>query len=361
MTDFIILQTVAPDYRSKLYEYISKEVNSSFKVCAGLIYFEPTVKTDTDIKSLDIITNWFILNRRFLIQFGMWTDVMRCRVLIIEMNPRIISNWVILILRKLLRKKTIVWGHAWPRSGMKSKTDSIRKIMRDIGDSVIVYTKSQMEELKTEEPHLLINYAPNALYYNHEMKINLEVKKEDINNIIYVGRLTELKKPLTLLKAFHMAMNHLGENVILYFVGDGDEKDALQTYIDSHKLNKRVVLTGHIGDYKKLEQLYSKSLFSVSPGYIGLSVTQSFGFGVPMLVSRNENHSPELEAVVEGLNSLFFETDDLDSLKKKIIVFFKEKQTWIDKRQDINERCKQQYSINAMGNTFIKLFHAINT
>lgn len=357
MRKHIILQTVAPDYRGKLYEYIKKEFGDLFVVYAGLEYFEPTVKTDTGIQSFHKVNNHFLLKRSFLIQTGMWLDVIRCQTLVMEMNPRIISNWITLIIRKVLRKRTILWGHAWPRSGMQSKTDRIRKIMRDMGDNIIVYTRSQMEELKTEEPHLNINYAPNALYYKDEMKVNKETPSHEINNLIYVGRLTKLKKPLLLLKAFHKALPELNENSKLYFVGDGDEKESLENYIDQNGLKNRVVLTGHIGDYFKLEILYSKSIFSVSPGYIGLSVTQSFGFGVPMLVSRNENHSPEIEAVEDGVNALFFETDNLESFKERIIQIYNEKQQWIDKREDVCETCKENYSINAMGDTFIRLFH----
>lgn len=354
--DYIILQTVAPDYRSKLYYYINQEFGESFAVYAGLEYFETTVKTDPNITAFKKIKNNFFLNRSFLIQTGMWKDVISCKVLVMEMNPRILSNWATLIIRKILKKKTILWGHAWPRSGSQSKTDKLRKIMRDMGDSIIVYTKSQKQELVAAEPHLKVNYAPNALYFKDEMIVPLE-KPENINNLIYVGRLTGLKKPKLLLEAFHKALPLLNKNVNLIFVGDGEEKSGLRDYIVKHKLEDRVVLTGHVSDYAKLSDYYSKSLFSVSPGYIGLSVTQSFGFGVPMLVSRTENHSPEIEAVIENENALFFETDDLESFKNKILTIYKNKEAWINKRQKICDSCKEKYSIDAMANTFIKLFH----
>lgn len=354
--DYIILQTVAPDYRSKLYHYIKQEFGDAFAVYAGLEYFETTVKTDPSIAAFKQIKNNFLLNRAFLIQTGMWNDVIQCNILVMEMNPRILSNWVTLIIRKLLKKKTILWGHAWPRSGSQSKSDKLRKIMRDMGDSIIVYTKSQKEELVAAEPHLKVNYAPNALYFKNEMNVQLEIA-ENINNLIYVGRLTGLKKPKLLLEAFHNALPQLNNNVNLIFVGDGEEKEGLENYVIKHKLADRVVLTGHVSDYSKLSEYYSKSLFSVSPGYIGLSVTQSFGFGVPMLVSRNENHSPEIEAVIENENALFFETDNLESFKNQILDIYNNKELWISKRQDVCNSCKEKYSINAMGNTFIKLFH----
>lgn len=356
MKEHIILQTVAPDYRSKLYYYIKQEFGESFAVYAGLEYFESTVKTDTSIAGFKKIKNIFLFNRSFLIQIGMWKDVIRCNTLVMEMNPRILSNWVTLIIRKLLKKRTILWGHAWPRSGSRSKTDKLRKIMRDMGDSIIVYTKSQKEELVAAEPHLKVNYAPNALYFKDEMNVGVE-NPEHINNLIYVGRLTNLKKPKLLLQAFHEALPHLDENANLIFVGDGEEKEGLEIYIKNNNLQNRVILTGHISDYSELSNLYSKSLFSVSPGYIGLSVTQSFGFGVPMLVSRTENHSPEIEAVFENENALFFETDDLESFKKSILSIYANKQNWIDKRESVSAICKEKYSINAMGNTFINLFH----
>lgn len=356
MKEYIILQTVAPDYRAKLYSYIKKEFGDKFAVYAGLEYFETTVKTDTGISGFKEIKNYFLFKRSFLIQGGMWQDVLKCHVLVMEMNPRIISNWIVLIIRKILKKKTILWGHAWPRSGSHSKSDKLRKIMRYMGDSIIVYTKSQKEELVSAEPHLKVNYAPNALYFKNEMNVNL-IKKQGINNLIYVGRLTSSKKPKLLLEAFFKALPDLNKSVNLIFVGDGEEKKSLEQYIIDHKLEDRVILTGHISDYKRLSDYYSKSLFSVSPGYIGLSVTQSFGFGVPMLVSKNENHSPEIEAIIENENAVYFETDNLEDFKDKILSIYKEKECWIDKRYQISEICKENYSIGSMGDTFIKLFH----
>lgn len=357
MKDYIILQTVAPDYRRKLYSYIKQEFGEKFAVYAGLEYFETSVKTDTSIAGFKKIKNNFLLKRSFLIQTGMWKDVVKCHVLVMEMNPRIISNWIILIIRKILNRKTILWGHAWPRSGSNSKTDKLRKVMRNMGDSIIVYTKSQKEELIATQPHLKVNYAPNSLYFKDEMKASLGSSSKNMNNLIYVGRLTKLKKPKLLLEAFHKALPQLDENVNLIFVGEGEEKKCLEAYLAKNKLDNRVVLAGHVSDYTRLEDFYSKAFFSVSPGYIGLSVTQSFGFGVPMLVSKNENHSPEIEAVVENENALFFETDNLENFKDKILLIYKEKENWINRRQYICETCKEKYSINAMGNTFIKLFH----
>lgn len=353
--EYVILQTVAPDYRSKLYSFIEQTFGDKFVVYAGLEYFESSVKTDTSINSFERINNIFVLKKSFLIQTGMWRDVLGCKTLVLEMNPRILSNWIIILIRKLLSKKTFLWGHAWPRQGAKSRTNALRRAMRNLGNGVIVYTNSQKLELLSAEPKQKVDYAPNALYLKDEMKIG-SLRIEEINNLIYVGRLTGLKKPKLLLEAFHAALPELDKNANLLFIGDGEEKKSLEAYITNNSLTDRVKLLGHISDYNKLKEYYSKSHFSVSPGYIGLSVTQSLGFGVPMIVSKNEKHSPEIEAVEKDVNAVFFETNNLESLKLKIIEVYRNKEFWFNSRESISNSCKEKYSINAMANTFIQIF-----
>ena len=102
-------------------------------------------------------------------------------------------------------------------------------------------------------------------------------------------------------------------------------------------------------------QYYKHALFSVSPGYVGLSITQSFGFGVPMLISEKEHHSPEIDAARLGFNSKFFITDNIDDLAFNILDFYTHKKDWIKERKLINEECKDLYSIESMTKTFLNI------
>ena len=268
------------------------------------------------------------------------------------MNPRILTNWMLLISRKITGRKTVLWGHAWPRVGQGSKSVWLRNLMRKLAEKIVVYTKSQkleLEELGLKTP---IISAPNALLSSDQMVTNHEEKR--INNILYVGRLVADKKPFLLLKTFHFVIDELPKTTHLIFIGEGDERQKMEEYINKHQLSNRVFLKGHISDYKELKELYFDALLSVSPGYIGLSAIQSFGFGVPMLVSQNENHSPEIEAV-NSENSMFFETDQIDSCAKQLLAFFKAKKLWISKRQSISDECKNKYSAENMAKTFLTL------
>ncbi|APD06083.1 hypothetical protein UJ101_00542 [Flavobacteriaceae bacterium UJ101] len=357
MKEYIILQTVSPDYRFKLYDILSKKFGASFSIFAGKESFEDNITSNLKTTNLTLVKNFFFFNKRFLFQTGMWNRAVICKVIVLEMNPRVISNWIILILRMILRKKTVLWGHVWSIGGSKERTNILRSWMRKLGSMVIVYTKSQKIELRRAENRIKVYYAPNALYYKSEMLCSSV--EDDIRNIIYVGRLTKEKKPLILVKAYMKILPYIDVDSKLIIIGEGNERKRIEKFIILNGLENRVVLTGHISNYLILKEYYDKALCSVSSGYIGLSVTQSLGFGVPMIVSKNENHSPEIEAVKEGFNAVFFETDNVNSLGEKIINFFENKSQWVKKRSEINIDCKSKYSIESMSKTFINIFENV--
>lgn len=354
MKTLAILQTATPEYRNKVFLTIKKNLGNNFSLFSGMFYFENSITTDKSIEFLKPVKNHYFFNRKFLFQTGMWKETLTCDLLVLELNPRIISNWILLIFRKLSSKKTVLWGHAWPRKGRNRKSDSIRQFMRILGDEIIVYTKKQAKELQEKMPCKKIITAPNAFHYIHEMETsNLPI--EEITNIIYVGRLTKAKKTKLLVEAFTTSISILPSKTNLILIGDGDEKKSLQNLVIENQLEHRIKIIGSIYDRENLKKHYAKSLFSVSPGYAGLSIIQSFGFGVPMLISKNEEHAPEIEAVIANENSIYFQTDDREDLSKKMLAFFQKKEHWLKNRKEISKFCQNNYSIENMAQVFIDL------
>ena len=351
MKKLIIVQTVAPDYRAVFFKTIKDGLGDEFELYCGDYYFQKNIRSSSEIECKKI-SNLFIFGRKLLIQSGLRTLYAFNGILVLEMNPRILTNWMLLTFRKITGRQTILWGHAWPRVGQGSKSVWLRNLMRTLAAKIIVYTQSQKKELEESGLKIPILAAPNALLSSKKMVTNGE--EQQITNILYVGRLVTDKKPFLLLKSFHSVIDALPKTANLIFIGEGDERQKMEAYIKNHQLSNRVFLKGHISDYKQLKQLYFDSLLSVSPGYIGLSAIQSFGFGVPMLVSKNENHSPEIEAV-NADNSMFFETDQIDSCAKQLLAFYKDIKFWIAKRQMISDECKNKYSAENMAKTFLTL------
>lgn len=351
MKNLTVIQVVAPDYRKKFFEHLQKNLGNSFRLYSGDVDFQKSIKSEHKILKTKII-NKFLFKRSLLFQFGShWRELFKKNIIVIGLNPRIISNWIFLILRKPLGLKTYVWGHAWPRKGPNSKTARIRHLMQRFASGTITYSEAHKKELLVKYPKLRILSAPNALYSKNEMG-GLERPMDEVKNIIYVGRLVAAKKPLFLVKAFHKLID-LDTKLII--VGDGPERKKIDEYVETHNLESRVQLTGHINNFNKLKQLYATSFVSVSPGYVGLSITQSFAFGVPMLISKNENHSPEIEAAKESSNAIFFQTDNQNDFCFKVEEIFKFKKMFSEKRKTIVNECKKHYTIEQMATSFLQI------
>ena len=69
MTDLVILQACAPDYRKKFYAELSKRYPKKYLLLAGDSLAEASVKTDYSIPQINKITNHYLFNRKALIQF----------------------------------------------------------------------------------------------------------------------------------------------------------------------------------------------------------------------------------------------------------------------------------------------------
>ena len=133
----------------------------------------------------------------------------------------------------------------------------------------------------------------------------------------------------------------------LIFVGEGPSSALLRS--DAERLAPgRVVFEGHVADPDRLSQLYAGALASVSPGPVGLSLTHSLGYGVPMIVARSEPHGPEVEAAVEGENAIFFEPETPEALEAALLEAARDVEAWVSKRALISEYCRHRYSAEAM-------------
>ncbi|MFN4238409.1 MAG: glycosyltransferase family 4 protein [Vogesella sp.] len=355
MAKYLLVQTAIGDYRQAVLDLLYDLAGDDLLVVCGDVYFDKTTLTRVSFKGKRLLAfNKFFLGRRFLWQIGTFQESLKADSVIIEMNPRIINSWFVPIFRKLLGKKTVMWGHAWPREGKLAQSDYIRNLLRLLADIIVVYTETQKSELQEKMPGKKILSAPNALYRSDEMSVAIGEKR----NFVYVGRLVSEKKPMLMIKAF---FEYLGRNPeydgTLVVVGDGPERVACESLVDSSQYRERVVFKGHVADVAQLRSIYSSAFFSLSPGYVGLSITQSFSFGVPMIVAHGENHSPEIEAAVENSNAIFFKMDSVEDLAAVMSEAWRNREFWLAQSDDIVDNCKKRYSADYMAH---QLWSAMN-
>ncbi len=352
----VLQQVVIPDYRLPLFLLLNKRLGDHFQAFAGEEDYKVTpLSTPAAWDSFSKVENRFFFKRRLLWQRGLIHKLISADLLIASANMRNLTVVTALLIRKLRRRKTILWGHA---SGKTRIGSILRGLFLRQCDFFIAYTEKQADALSKEFPWLKVTAAPNACMHEQDC-FAYSLPASEVHNVLYVGRLVADKKPKLLLQGFHLAVckNLLPDTANLIFIGAGPELDSLRQQTEELDLSDRVQFLGHISDVDTLRNQYSRAICSVSPGYVGLSATQSFGFGVPMLVADDEFHSPEIEACQRGFTAEFFASNQAESLAHGLQSFYANKEAWLSKRQEIADWTKSHYTYESMCVSFINVIH----
>jgi glycosyltransferase involved in cell wall biosynthesis len=350
----VLIQPALPEYRRVfIEELIERHADARLRVFVGPEAYEDSVKTSDAVAALvDIVENKFFFGRRLLWQRVPLRTCLAASVVICDLNPRCLSNWAVLVLRKVRRRPTVVWGHI---SGKVAGTSPFRRMLRAsmlrLASVVVTYTEEDRRRIINDVPRARVVAAPNALMRRKEMGATRGLT--DPRHFIYVGRLTPQKRPGLLIEAFCQARGRLGTESKLLVVGDGPLRSRLEAMAERSN-SPGIEFLGSQSSPSVLKSLYADSLASVSPGYVGLSLTQSLGFGVPMIIARDEPHSPEIEAATNGVNAVFFESGSVSRLASALVGVADSSAEWIRRRDQIAEEAKARYSVEAMTDAVVK-------
>lgn len=287
----------------------------------------------------------------FLVQSGVrWRRLATAGAVVLDLNPRVPLNWVVLLVRRCLRKSTILWGHAWPRSGPASRTARIRHWMRSLATGLIAYTETEARDLRSVHPSLSVFTAPNSLYLKEAIRFDTESERV---TFIYVGRLVSEKKPHLAIEAFARLDRRHRESSRLVVVGEGPERGRLADLVTRLELGSQVSLLPYEDDVERLRILYSAARASLSPGYVGLSAVQSICFGVPVIVADIEPHAPEIEALRPEFNAVMFAHDDASDLARAMADVMTRRDGLLAPGFEVATDASDRYSAEAMAAGFV--------
>ncbi len=197
---------------------------------------------------------------------------------------------------------------------------------------------------------LLYGFADEIIVNSHEFKKNIKryfnlksivilnpikIKsiKKKVNffknfhglKIITIGRLSNQKDHITLLKALNLLRNTYKVNFKLYLIGRGYNRGILQDYISNNNLQKNIKLAGYIKNASDF--IKSADLFILSSKYEGLPNTliEAQAAGLP-IISSNCPSGPK-EILMNGKLGDLYNSGNHKSLCKKINNYYKNKKT----------------------------------
>lgn len=249
-------------------------------------------------------------------------------------ETRCVSTWLFCIKARLFhpRKRIYFWSHGW--YGKESFSERLLKkvFFRLPNGGTFLYgnyaKKLMISEGFNPEKLFVIH---NSLAYSQQLVVRERLSidtvyhdffNDDKPNLIFVGRLTSVKKLDMILKALSVCKEK-GFYYNLVLVGDGVEKNLLKKIAADLKIENNVWFYGACYDEELLGRMIYNADLCVSPGNVGLTAMHSMVFGTPVITHNDfPRQMPEFEAIQEGKTGDFFKYGDVESLSDCIIHWF---------------------------------------
>ena len=258
------------------------------------------------------------------------------------------STWLILILKYFTRKKVYLWSHGcYGNEGFLKRF--IKKIFFNLSDGLFLYG-NYARDLMVEEGYnrKMLHVIFNSLDYSKQIEVREKLNKNsvfedhfnnDFPNLVFIGRLTKVKKLRLLLLAQRQLFDS-GFNCNVLYIGDGDQKTELITLSNELGLNNNIWFYGNSYSEDVIGNFIYNADVCISPGNVGLTAIHSMVYGTPVITHGNfTNQMPEFEAIIRGKTGDFFIENELNSLTLKIKEWFSINK---DNREEIRNFCFSQ-------------------
>lgn len=255
-------------------------------------------------------------------------------------NPGIRSNWLILLIARLLGRKVYLWTHGLrgDEQGMQLKKNLC--YFRRANHLLLYGDRAKELLIQQGYPAERMTVIYNSLDYDKQLAIRQQVGDKgfirnyfgnDLPLLTFVGRLTAVKRLDLLLEA----IQPLGCNLVL--IGDGPKRPELERQAEAAGLTDRIWFYGETYDDHIIGTFLYHSAACVSPGNAGLVVMHALTFGTPVVTHNNANHQmPEYEAVIPNRTGTLFEEENPASLTEAI-------RHWLEvpseERETVREAC----------------------
>lgn len=343
---FVLYLAVLPKYRTECIKLVKKAFRSELGIFVSSAHLDASVRTGIPKSLYTEVAMYRFLGDRGFIQWGRFREVLAAKTSVLDLNPRSVTAWLILLMRRAVGRRTLLWGHIHPQAGASAPTAKLRVAMRRLASGTISYTYRDAAKAQDDLPGHPVWTAPNSLYLERQIEA-VGSPSPDLgtpSDVLYVGRFAPTKKVDLLIRGFAKAVERQPE-LRLTLVGGGEEEEKLRLTVIELGLEGLVKFPGWIDDISALRPYYEKAFCSASPGFAGLGLTQSLGFGVPMIVADKEPHSPEIELEASG-GVFYFASNSIEGVADAIIA------RWNDRFRvpchHLSAFTKKRYSAEAM-------------
>ena len=333
-----IVQRVLPEYRGPFFDRLATKCSGGLEVFAG----EPqTGEGIRAIQDLEIARrrravnlnlghierhSWYICWQRNVLQ---WLKDWEPDVLIIEANPRLLSNWAAILFMRRQAKPVLGWGLGeLPRSGFAIFRRFRQKIAMQLAracDGIITYGTKAAEDYASygvDRNAIFVTYNAVSNETAKALQRRLVLEPEVVaawkanvlscDNkpiVLTVGRLLPQKRIDDLIRACAALEN----TCQLVIIGDGPERANLET------LAQQVIPSTRFLGYQTGEDLALAFIAAdvfVLPGTGGLAIQEAMIYGKPVIAADSDG--TERDLVIPEVNGYLIKSGDIPGLTNRL-------------------------------------------
>lgn len=285
-------------------------------------------------------------------------------LVILELGNKLVLNYVLILRRIFLDSKKIAfWGLA---SNMQicghSLKNKLKRLYFKRADWWFPYTEGVGEIIKNAGfPSGKITTIYNTTDVERTVALKKSIDEESTEvlrgqlNIpdfpvgIFCGRMYKEKRVDFLLSAC-LRIKERYPDFTMIFIGGGPDAYKVENAAKQHRWIKYL---GPLYDREKVAYFKLADVF-LSPGLVGLSITESFALEVPMITTNYPYHSAEMEYLKNGENGIVTE-DNLDCYVKEISEIFGNR----ERLEKLKRGCRETAGIYTMDNMVRRLTEGI--
>ena len=244
------------------------------------------------------------------------------------------------IMKKLKNKKIIsIFHEAW----YNYPEDYIsRFILRNSIRNIVLNSSFVISISNPTTNSLIKNYNVKNVYtipLGIDLKTINSVEASHIRyDIVYLGRLSSIKRIDDLINAIYIIKNNLHLELNVAIIGNGDLLDNLMSKVNGYNLKKNINFLGKIDENKKYSILKSSKIFVMPSEREGFSIAtiEAMACGcVPIIAKPNYDELFGVSHFVHNNeNGLYYDVYNYNELVEKIIMLLKDNELYNKLKQN---------------------------
>ena len=320
MQKILILQTQLPSYRKDFFLVLLTKI-SNVDIFYNSFEEDSLFLKEIPEKNFYYLGPAFTFLRNksrylFLWQSGLFTKKLYLySTIILEGNPRIVSNYIIIILSKILKFKIIWWGQLWS-GGTNHINYHIKLNILKYCNAVLFYnTHEKFKFLFKSNDDIQSFHLNNGINAKKIKDYRISYSLDRKYDFLFCGRFTYKSCISLLLQAVALTEFKFA------FIGNNPSSNHIDVsrLIIELNIENQVDLFNFTTDESILSQIFNNSKIFVYPGQVGLSMLHAMSYGLPVIVhNKPSKQMPEYHCFNQKNSGFRFEYNNLESLVRTL-------------------------------------------